>query len=85
VSVANAIIQAKELGKRPRVILEYKPYDPTTRNCNFNRITIKIDDSKEVPIFVKDEVMPINKSEKWPHGAIFCCPRCGYDADMTGK
>ncbi|MEO9944043.1 hypothetical protein [Paraglaciecola sp.] len=85
VSVANVIIQSKKLGKRPRIILEYKSNDPTTRICNFNRITIKIDDSKEVPIFVKEQAMPLEKSKKWRHGAIFCCPHCGYESDMTGK
>jgi hypothetical protein len=85
VSVANANIQAKKLGKRPRVILEYMPNEPTTRNCNFNRMTIKIDDCKEVPIFVIDQAMSFEKSKNWRHGAIFCCPRCGYESDMTGK
>lgn len=85
VATANTIIEDEKLGKPSRVIFEFKPNDPTVQNCGFSLEQFYTEANLQSSIFVKQQTTPLNKGNKWPHGAIYVCSYCGAETDMTGK
>tara|TARA_R110000868_G_scaffold334944_1_gene595612 strand:+ start:1230 stop:1529 length:300 start_codon:yes stop_codon:yes gene_type:complete len=85
VTAANKIINANKLGKPSRVLFEFKANQPTVQNCGFFPEQIFINANTQATIFVKSEKPMFNNGDKWLHGAIYVCPCCGTEADMTGK
>lgn len=85
VAELNAIIQESKGSKPLRVILEYAPNHPVTHSNGFMPEQVFSGPNKQVTIFVKRQISPLQKIARWPHGSIFCCPICGTETDMTGK